>query len=195
MNNVNEVIKHMTLKGYDVFLNDSKNYNLNIVGIRNQNLTTDIFNDWMIVFWKYNNRLNQRWYKITTDPGDYTLKNPYSQDGTAILVPDQYRGVYKIDKHQGKYEALCQRGGMVKVFRDNNKDESLDMDINRIQEGWFGINIHGASQKTDVTKNVGAWSAGCQVFQDWRDFEEFMSICKRASEIWGNSFTYTLLEE
>ena len=26
------------------------------------------------------------------------------------------------------------------------------------------------------------------------DFEEFLGICKQASDIWGNSFSYTLLE-
>ena len=26
------------------------------------------------------------------------------------------------------------------------------------------------------------------------DFDDFMEICRKAREIWGNSFTYTLLE-
>ena len=31
------------------------------------------------------------------------------------------KDVYKIDKHQGKYKALCQRNGKVKVYRDGRR--------------------------------------------------------------------------
>jgi hypothetical protein len=33
------------------------------------------------------------------------------------------------------------------------------------------------------------------VFQSSRDFAEFMETCDESREKWGNSFTYTLLEE
>jgi len=32
------------------------------------------------------------------------------------------------------------------------------------------------------------------VFQKGNDFQDFMAICRRAEEIWGNKFSYTLLE-
>ena len=35
---------------------------------------------------------------------------------------------------------------------------------------------------------------GCQVFKRVKDFETFMSICRKAKDIHGNSFTYTLIE-
>ena len=36
--------------------------------------------------------------------------------GTAILVPNQYRGVYAIRKHLGKYDAICQTNGKVETM-------------------------------------------------------------------------------
>ena len=41
--------------------------------------------------------------------------------GTAILVPGQYRGAYKIGFHKGKYKALVQ-AKPVKLYIDNDKD-------------------------------------------------------------------------
>ena len=41
---------------------------------------------------------------------------------------------------------------------------------------------------------VNKWSAGCQVFKKVADFNEFMDICRKARDIWGNSFSYTLIE-
>jgi hypothetical protein len=41
---------------------------------------------------------------------------------------------------------------------------------------------------------VENWSEGCQVFKRVKDFDEFMKICKSASKIHGNNFSYTLLE-
>ena len=55
----------------------------------------------------------------------------------------------------------------------------------------FGINIHKAGQDS---KWVDNWSHGCQVFKRVKDFDEFMKICKKASKIWGNKFSYTLIE-
>ena len=58
----------------------------------------------------------------------------------------------------------------------------------------FGINIH-RSNPYNESKKVEKWSAGCQVFKKVDDFNEFMTICNKAREEWGNSFTYTLIKE
>jgi hypothetical protein len=42
-----------------------------------------------------------------------------------------------------------------------------------------------------VNKN----SAGCQVIQDPNEYDIHMKIVIKAAEIWGNSFTYTLINE
>jgi len=113
----------------------------------------------------------------------------HNPKGVAKLIPGQYRGVYSIDKHQGKYEALCQRNGTVTIFRDHNKDLTFDEVIR--DNGMFGINIHKAGQDSTWVEN---WSEGCQVFKRVRDFDEFMKICRIAAKIHGNHFTYTLIE-
>jgi hypothetical protein len=86
-------------------------------------------------------------------------------------------------------KALCQRLGKVTVWRDKNRDLVYDEVVK--DTGMFGINIHKAGHDSTWVDN---WSHGCQVFKKVKDFNEFMSICKSASKIWGNKFTYTLIE-
>ncbi len=167
-------------------------YNLNIIGIRSKDHKPNRFDDRICVVFKDEQGWVTRTWECTTEPGKYWLENPTNVSGTAILVPGQYRGVYKIDKHQGKYDALCQRNGPVKVYRDDNRDDIIDSEVGTEEQGYFGINIHKAG--SDSTQ-VGRWSAGCQVFSQSADFDEFMSICYAAKSKWGDSFTYTLIDE
>jgi len=178
-------------KGYDFF--DAKTpYNVNIIGIRNMNGRVNQFDDIILVIYR---DAYKRWivdtYQATTDPGLYWLKNPMNVNGTAILCPDQYRSAYRIDKHQGKYDALCQRLAAVSVWRDADRDSEHDMGANATATGYFGINIHKAGRSST---RVDKWSAGCQVFKNDGDFKEFMKTMRTAESRLGNSFTYTLLE-
>ena len=167
-------------------------YNLNIIGIRSKDHKPNRFDDRICVVFKDEQGWVTRTWECTTEPGKYWLENPTNVSGTAILVPGQYRGVYKIGKHRGKYDALVQRGGPVKVYRDDNRDDIIDSEVGTEEQGYFGINIHKAG--SDSTQ-VGRWSAGCQVFSQSADFDEFMSICYAAKSKWGDSFTYTLIDE
>ena len=122
----------------------------------------------------------------------YYLKNPMKVTGTAIVVPGQYRSAYKRGTHY-TYEALVQRRkNPIKIYRDSNKDEILDMSNDTVIEGWYGINIHKAGSDSKI---VERWSAGCQVFKTSSDFKDFMTLVNRAAKYWGPTFTYTLLEE
>tara|TARA_R100000808_G_C2132719_1_gene141623 strand:+ start:593 stop:1219 length:627 start_codon:yes stop_codon:yes gene_type:complete len=183
-------------KGY-VFFDGNKSYNINIIGVRNSSNSSKSFDDSLLVI--YRNILLE-WqvesYQITTDPGPYILRKPINPDGTAILVPDQYRGVYKIGLHGGSFRhtALIQRGGKVKVYRDDDKDSKLEMDERKIQEGMFGINIHRHSRPAE-REYVNGTSAGCQVFKNSKEFADFLEVCNISADKFGNSFTYTLLEE
>lgn len=177
--------------GHVVFENGE--YNLNIIGIRSADHKANQFDDMMHCVYKDESGewVHKSW-PCTTEPGVYWLENPGNVNGTAILVPGQYRGVWKIDKHQGRYDALCQRNGPVKTYRDDNKDDVIDYDVESITEGYYGINIHKAgSASTQVNK----WSAGCQVFANESDFDEFMGLCYKARDKWGNAFSYTLILE
>tara|TARA_R110002110_G_scaffold316231_1_gene529222 strand:- start:5046 stop:5603 length:558 start_codon:yes stop_codon:yes gene_type:complete len=180
------LLDYVASLGHAVFTNGE--YNLNIIGIRSADDSANTFNDRICVVYKDDQGWVTRTWECTTDPGTYYREKPINVNGTAILVPGQYRGAYKLGRHRGKYEALVQTGGRVKVYRDNNKDEILDVDENTVMDGYFGINIHKAGLNS---VNVDKWSAGCQVFKSAVDFDEFIRLCKM--QTW-DTFTYTLIE-
>lgn len=189
--NIEKILKN---KNY-IFYNRGY-YNLNIIGIRsnNDNKVTNLYDDLLLLSYKNNNGWQIRTYPITTEPGKYYVTNKLlNPKGCAILVPGQYISCYQIGKHNGKYNALVQVKP-VKVYRDNNKDDIYDLDPKTIENGCFGINIH-RSNENFTRKTVDMYSAGCQVFANPNDFNNFMAICKKQSLMYGNSFTYTLINE
>lgn len=179
-------------KGYVYFEDvNNKGFDVNIVGIRNSSTgqkVTNAFDDHITLSYKDNGVWKFHIWPATTDPGKKGVLEYHNAAGVARLVEGQYRGSHGIGLHQGKYEALKQAKN-VKVYRDANKD--LNYDENKIAEGVFGINIHKAGADSTYVEN---WSEGCQVFKKSADFEEFMKICRKARDIHGNSFTYTLIE-
>lgn len=187
-----KILEQVKESGHQVFLHG--NYNINIVGVRSKSRECNSFDDKLYVAYKIDGVWEVKEYEITTDAGAYWLEHPSRPEGTAILCAGQYRSTYILDKHAGKYTALCQRNGKVKVYRDNNKDKVLDLDPSTIQEGYFGINIHRATAYGE-SGTVEKWSAGCQVFKSSDDFDEFIELCKKSASFYGNLFTYTLLEE
>lgn len=189
--------KAMEAKGYAFFgLQNKAAYNINIIGIRSDEDIFNEFDDALVVIYRDTKRnWEVRSYSITTDPGKIWMEKPMNSKGCAILVPDQYRGVYKIDGHgQTRYEALCQRGGEVSVYRDADLDHEHDRDAGTIDKGWHGINIH-RSRSTGESELVNSYSAGCQVFKNASDFKDFMKLVNKSADKFGNSFTYTLLNE
>lgn len=181
-------------KGYSYFTKGY--YNLNIIGIRknNNNVITNKYDDILVVMYRTRTGLKTVYFNITTEPGDYYMRKKLGNPkGTAILVPGQYRGCWKLGKHKGEYEALVQ-AKPIKVYRDGNKDNVYDMFPQTINEGLFGINIH-RSNEGFTRQTVDMYSAGCQVFADPKDFDKFIDLCKKQEVLYGNSFTYTLLDE
>jgi hypothetical protein len=177
-------------KGY-VWFEGAKDYDINIVGVRNSatgNKVTNVFDDTMTVSYKVGGNWVFKQWPCTTDPGTKGVKEFHNAAGVARLVEGQYRGSHTLGLHQGKYEALKQ-AKPVKVYRDANKD--MTYDESKIQEGIFGINIHKAGVDSTYVEN---WSEGCQVFKKAADFEAFMVIAREAAKIHGPSFTYTLIE-
>ena len=168
-------------------------YQLNIVGLRSRNVISDRFDDEIHVFYKVlSGKWNYHVFKATTDPGTFWLNNPDNPQGTAILAQGQYINSHSIGMHRGKYKALVQ-ANPVTVIRDYNRDAKLDFNNGTRQTGVFGINIHHASIN-GTTKFVEKYSAGCQVFADINDFNGFMSLCDHHAALYGNHFTYTLLD-
>jgi len=193
--NPENIKSYFAAKEYKFFDTPDKKLNLNLIGVRRNNQGTNTFDDFILVMHREGESMVSNRYQITTDPGKYWLKNPTNPKGTAVLAPGQYRGTWQLGKHQGKYEALVQRKP-VKVYRDNNKDEVIDYNniTTLIDEGYFGINIH-RSNPYDQSYAVNKWSAGCQVFKRVEDYNNFIQICKDSAAIYGNAFTYTLIDE
>jgi len=177
-------------QGYEFYV---KPYQLNIVGLRNRNTAANRFDDEIHVFYKNG---NGKWvyhvYPATTDPGTFWLRNPSYPQGTAILAQGQYKNAYAIGLHRGKYKALVQVKP-VTVIRDYDRDAFLDFNNGTHDTGTFGINIHHA-ESSGATSYVDKYSAGCQVFQNIAHYKEFMGLCDQHKSLYGNTFTYTLID-
>jgi hypothetical protein len=186
------LIRVMEASEYKVF--QGSPYDLNLVGIRATERQAGAFDDLICCFFKNaGDHWNYFAWAATTDPGSDWLKDLGNPRGTAILKPGQYRGAYQLGRHRGQYAALVQRGP-VTVFRDADRDNELDTAGMPEETGLFGINIHRA-RASGASTVVGRWSAGCQVIARAEDFAILISICQAAVPVWGNSFSYTLLEQ
>jgi hypothetical protein len=184
---IRALLKH---KGYELF---TRPYELNIVGLRSKSVIPNRFDDELHVFYK-TKPLHWEYhvFRITTDPGTYWLKNPMQPQGTAILAEGQYKNSHQIGLHRGQYEALVQRKP-VTIMRDYDRNAILDFYNGKKTRGVFGINIHRAN-RVGTTKTIDKNSAGCQVFENASDFAVFMKLSHRHAKLYGNNFTYTLID-
>lgn len=182
------IINALKDKGYIVY---DQPYQLNIVGIRNEQSQPNKFDDQLYVFYKDE---TSKWvikeFPITTDTGTYWLLNPMSSQGSAMLKEGQYIDAYKQGLHRGDYTALVQQKP-VTTYRDYDRNAVFDFG-QKETTGIYGINIHKAGADS---QDVNKWSAGCQVFQKSDDFQEFMQLTDKHKANYGNNYTYTLLDE
>lgn len=160
-------------------------FDFQIVGVRSKADAPDKFDD--LIGLIEGNTIT--WFTGTTNPGVHWLKNLLNPKGAALLKPNQYVNTWKLDLHQGKYLALCQRKNVV-VYRDGDKDDFAE-ETAVTETGLFGINIHRANANL-VSQLVDRYSAGCQVLNNPQDFDYLIKRCK-ASNL--KDFTYTLLKE
>jgi|TARA_B110000908_G_scaffold170644_1_gene230813 hypothetical protein len=196
--NREQIQKTVEDKGYKYFEdNSNKGYDVNIIGIRNsetEGKVTNRFDDLITISFKCE---HGAWiyheFSCTTDPGTHWVENVLNDRGVAILKPGQYRGSHKIRLHQGKYEALGQKEPM-SIYRDLDLDGEYNLDEATVKEELIGINIHRAtSYEGKTSTQIDKWSAGCQVIASNDDWHKFLTICKQARDIHGNSFSYTLI--
>jgi hypothetical protein len=186
------LIRTLKSKGYVVY---EKPYQLNIVGRRTDTTKPNSFDDWIYIFYKNNDNDWEGWKaKATTDAGTYWLLNPLQSTGTALLKAGQYVDAYAIGKHLGKYDALTQKLKPVVVVRDYNRNNILDFNNGKEESGYFGINLHHADS-SGTTTIINKYSAGCQVFSNIDDFNKFMDMAYKHKDLYGNIFTYTLIDE
>jgi hypothetical protein len=186
------LLRTLKSKGYTIY---DKPYQLNIIGRRTDNTRPNSFDDFIYIIYKNDDGDWEGWKApATTDAGTYWLENPMQSKGTALLKAGQYVDTYKIDRHNGKYFAVTQRLKPVIVIRDYNRNNVLDFNNGREESGMFGINIHRADS-TGTRKTVDKYSAGCQVFANADDFNKFMEMAYKQKDLYGNQFTYTLIDE
>lgn len=179
-------------KGYKFF---TGNFSVNVFGIRMKTSTNEFDDLICVAYFDDKGKFHLHKFSATTDPGERWLENPMDKKGCAIMVPGQYRGAFKLGRHGrsngGKGYTAGRQCKPIPVYRDNNKDSIHDMLESSIQDGIFYTNIHhgwGA-------KVVGSNSAGCQVIKSKSEFEkEFLPLIKKSTKIYGDTFTYTLLE-
>lgn len=184
-----DIIKNSVItKGYKWFTDKPM-----IIGIRTTNDIPNVFNDYIILCIENKDKFFKGWM-ATTEPGTYWLQNPMNIKGTGVLVPNQYFDCWGLGQHGSglnKHEALIQIRPIT-LYRDNNKDNKINIDPKNIQTGLFGINIHSTGKSNWIASKIDKWSAGCQVFANYDAFKEFIKILKATNQ---KSYTYTLLEE
>jgi len=186
--NFKNILRYMRSKDYVIY---DKPYQLNIVGVRNAQSQPNKFDDSIFVFYKDDkNDWVEKEYPATTDTGMFYLLNPMSNLGAAMLKEGQYVDSYKQGLHKETYLALVQ-DKPVTTYRDYDRDAVFDI-FTKETTGNYGINIHKAGANS---QDVDNWSAGCQVFQKSADFNDFMDKTTKHRNLYGNSFTYTLVDE
>jgi hypothetical protein len=117
------------------------------------------------------------WHTGTTNPGVHWLKTFLNPKGTAVLAEGQHLNAWVVGKHKGQYEALVQYAPLP-VYRDNNKNDKSEQ-IGKAVYGHYGINQHRANANA-ISKVIDKWSAGCQVRNNPKEYEEFMKLCKNS---------------
>ena len=189
-----EAVVHRIRKEYerlDYAFFENGDFDLNLFGIRSADYG-DLFNDILGCVCKVNGEWRVWLWPGTTDPGQFYLQNPANSNGTAIVAAGQNRAMWIIDKHGGKYEALCHRGTPIKIYRDVNRDELLDFPQDKIRIATRTLNWHRSGIRD--SEEIDKWSAGCQVHQLRLGFEESMTLA-RLQQVFHpgwTSYTYTL---
>jgi len=157
----------------------------------------------------------------TTDASDDYLtgrRRPHPR-GTAVALPGQHRGCWRVgpDALHGRssgrpYPAFEQVAG-IHYMRDNDGDNILDTptsgycrdekdfaEFHRMIESTFvtgddvlKLNWHG-TRGVSPTK-IGPWSAGCPVWLFDDDFDQALSFCTDAAEVYGSRVSWCLLDQ
>ena len=188
-----KILDSVESHGFKIF--SDGNYDLNIIAVRNLQNNPNVFDDKLHVCFLKNGEWQERIYQVTTDPGRFYLEDPTYRDGQGVAViyhPQQARGAYKIGLHGGKYECLrqCQP---IKFWRDRNFNNKADY-IGDVHKDLIYVNIHRASIKGST--KVERYSAGCIVFSDPDQYEDFMELAHKQIESLGyRTYTLTIIGE
>lgn len=174
---------HREKKGYPIF--GGRDFDVTMGGVRTNigglsgqsSQLHDGFDDWIWMRWEEHGREQVLIVPGTTDPGLHYLRNLINPNGTAIVVPDFYKGLWTKGHHSKLANAFRQKGN-VTVWRDRDRDHYLDMGPNTPkQTGWFAINCHPSSYRVGGgSREIDRWGAGCQIPRLYNDFAKMIRV-------------------
>jgi len=185
MRTLDRVKGYMKRRGFEIY---SRPYELNIVSLRNKDYT---FTDEIHVFYKINARnWNYHIYEGITDSATIWQGIPPFPKTPLLLKEGQYKNAYKIGRHKGKDIALVQVKP-VTVLKGFNRVPPFT--TGTVLNGLFGIDIITIADTTGDIK-VAKEDEGCQVVLSNESFQEFMESCIKHQQLYGNEFSYTLID-
>lgn len=192
-------------KNYAFF--DTGIYNLNIIGIRENDIFENTFSDTLNVIYKDETQqwqiLQTPWTTLAGTLGKGGEKKPLTGvetgtgvDGVAILCEQQIRaGYYFVDDYVTwlKYPFLNQIKSAF-YYRDNDKNGIITRDKKYF--GNYATNIHrmsnNAQNAQQINSNLVAWSQGCNGSPE-PEFKKLLALLRKASFLYGKQFTYTII--
>lgn len=181
---INSLLRNLRSNDYVVYTQPQE---LNLVATRNNTVRSEQFDDKLTVFWKDEaGNWQLREYLVTTDPSVYYLDNPIVPQGYGFIKKGQYIKSYQIGLHKGR-KALTQTKP-IPVIRNYDLKGLFKKYTGTEQVGIFGNNIH------DMKGSMINASAGCIVFAEKPEYDEFLALCDTHRAKYGNSFTLTLLD-
>ena len=170
-------------RGFELY---TKPMQLNIVGLRNKDKSKS---DELHVFYKINARnWNYHVYELISDTAKVWKGKPSKTP--VLLLEGQYKEAYRIGKRDGKTDALLQVKPVEVV---HNYDRDALFNNTTTGEQVSGIDII-CSTYTNDTLTISKAEEGCQVILGKENFDELMKLCAMQSQLYGNSFTYTLID-
>lgn len=168
--------KHFIALGPDV-CNIAYIEGVNIDGSPN-NDKMDFWNDRRVVFCINKKGAPQLLMNAsaTTEPGRYYTNKPMNPKGAARIAFGQYKS-WCDGLHNGNQPALVQRDN-IRVHRDFDKDgKRTNRDLIEIGRN-FGMNQH-STFPGGSPENVGRYSAGCLVGQNFGTHLDFMALVRK----------------
>ena len=200
-NKLIEIIKNNGGKVYE-----QERY-LNFFGVRDV-IYNNTFNDTLYIFWKESGAFKCiKTTGFTTKPGPKHIINYNGGEksyGIAIFYEGWHEDIWTIDKHNGEYEALCNRANPTKFTRDNTQYgktrdyvNGVILDVHDpVYTERVGLNLHkpsGVPGGNAIALN--GQSLGCQVFQKTSEFEEMMTLARVANQNGQKRFSYFLINK
>jgi hypothetical protein len=160
-------------RGFELFI---KPFQLNIVGLRNKDPKKA---DEIHVFYKINAKnWNYHLYEGITDP--FYLSKSKSP---VLLKEGQYKDAFAIGTHKESIGLIQVKP--VTVLEGNDRDSSFGAGKSNTGDYHIDIISQNAFSKEDH---------GCQIILGEENFKELMALCKKHQEIYGNYFTYSLID-